>query len=135
MKTLKITLQLALLLTLNLSCKEKPTPKIILVETTASQSNNKISKTETNNATSASFTIKGMSCEIGCARAIEKKLYKLDGMYKANVNFQKEMATVKYDSNKIDEALLISTITSGSQTSNYSVEEFKINTITSKIGQ
>ena len=28
MKTLKITLQLALLLTLNLGCKEKPTPKI-----------------------------------------------------------------------------------------------------------
>ncbi|MEC8247802.1 MAG: heavy metal-associated domain-containing protein [Bacteroidota bacterium] len=135
MKTLKITLQLALLLTLNLSCKEKPTPKIILVKTAASQSNNKSSKTETNNATSARFTIKGMSCEIGCARAIEKKLYKLDGIYKADVNFQKEMATVKYDSNKIDEALLISTITSGSQTSNYSVEEFKINTITSKIGQ
>lgn len=72
MKTLKITLQLALLLTLNLSCKEKPTPKIILVETAASQSNNKSLKTETNNATSARFTIKGMSCEIGCARAIEK---------------------------------------------------------------
>ena len=135
MKTLKITLQLALLLTFNLSCKEKPTPKIILVETAASQSNNKSSKSEKNNVTSARFTIKGMSCEIGCARAIEKKLYKLDGMYKADVNFQKEMATVKYDSNKIDEALLISTITSGSQTSNYSVEEFKINTITSKIGQ
>ena len=135
MKTLKITLQLALLLALNQGCKEKPTAKIILVETAASQSNNKSSKTETSNATSARFTIKGMSCEIGCARAIEKKLYKLDGMYKADVNFQKEMATVKYDSNKIDEALLISTITSGSQTPNYSVEEFKINTITSKIGQ
>ena len=135
MKTLKIILQLALLLTLNLGCKEKPTAKIILVETAASESNNKSSISEAKNAINARFTIKGMSCEIGCARAIEKKLYKLDGMYKDDVNFQKEMATVKYDSNKIDEALLISTITSGSQTSNYSVEEFKINTIASKIGQ
>ena len=135
MKTLKIILQLALLLTLNLGCKEKPTAKIILVETAASESNNKSSISEAKNAINARFTIKGMSCEIGCARALEKKLYKLDGMYKADVNFQKEMATVKYDSNKIDEALLISTITSGSQTPNYSVEEFKINTIASKIGQ
>ena len=109
--------------------------KIILVKTAASEPNNKSSISDTKNAINARFTIKGMSCEIGCARAIEKKLYKLDGMYKADVNFQKEMATVKYDSNKIDEALLTSTITSGSQTSNYSVEEFKINTITSKIGQ
>ena len=135
MKTIKITLQLALLLTLNLSCKEKPMAKIILVKTAASEPNNKSSISDTKNAINARFTIKGMSCEIGCARAIEKKLYKLDGMYKADVNFQKEMATVKYDSNKIDEALLISTITSGSQTSNYSVEEFKINTITSEITQ
>ena len=135
MKTLKITLQLALLLTLNLSCKEKPTAKIILVETAASESNNKSSISEAKNAINARFTIKGMSCEIGCARALEKKLYKLDGMYKADVNFQKEMATVKYDSSKIDESILTSTITSGSHTSNYSVEEFKINMITSKIGQ
>ena len=135
MKTLKIILQLASLLTLNLGCKEKPTAKIILVETAVSEFNNKSSISDTKNAINARFTIKGMSCEIGCARAIEKKLYKLDGMYKADVNFQKEMATVKYDSNKIDEALLISTITSGSQTSNYSVEEFKINTINSEITQ
>ena len=135
MKTLKIILQLALLLTLNPGCKEKPTAKIILVETAASESNNKSSISETKNAINARFSIKGMSCEIGCARAIEKKLYKLDGMYKAEVNFQKEMATVKYDSSKIDESILTSTITSGSHTSNYSVEEFKINMITSKIGQ
>lgn len=135
MKTLKIILQLALLLTLNLGCKEKPTAKIILVETAASESNNKSSISEAKNAINARFTIKGMSCEIGCARAIEKKLYKLDGMYKAEVNFQKEMATVKYDSSKIDESILTSTITSGSHTSNYSVEKFKINMITSKIGQ
>ena len=132
MKTLKITLQLALLLTLNLSCKEKPTPKIILVETAASQSNNKSSKTETNNATSARFTIKGMSCEIGCARAIENELSKLDGMYKARVNFKKEMATVEFDGDKIDKSLLISTVTSVSQTQSFSIVDFEMDLMPQK---
>lgn len=132
MKTLKITLQLALLLTLNLGCKEKPTPKIILVETAASQSNNKSSKTETNNTTSARFTIKGMSCEIGCARAIENELSKLDGMYKARVNFKKEMATVEFDANKIDKSLLISTVSSVSQTLSFSVVDFEMDLMPQK---
>ena len=132
MKTLKITLKLALLLTLNLSCKEKPTPKIILVETAASQSNNKSSKTETNNATSARFTIKGMSCEIGCARAIENELSKLDGMYKARVNFKKEMATVEFDANKIDKSLLISTVSSVSQTQSFSIVDFEMDLMPQK---
>ena len=132
MKTLKITLQLALLLTLNLGCKEKPTLKIILVETAASQSNNKSSKTETNNATSARFTIKGMSCEIGCARAIENELSKLDGMYKARVNFKKEMATVEFDANKIDKSLLISTVSSVSQTLSFSVVDFEMDLMPQK---
>jgi Cu+-exporting ATPase len=132
MKTLKITLQLALLLTLNLSCKEKPTAKIILIETAASQSNNKSSKTETNNVTSARFTIKGMSCEIGCARAIENELSKLDGMYKARVNFKKEMATVEFDANKINKSLLISTVSSVSQTLSFSVVDFEIDLLPQK---
>ena len=132
MKTLKITLQLALLLTFNLSCKEKPTPKIILVETAASQSNNKSSKSEKNNVTSARFTIKGMSCEIGCARAIENELSKLDGMYKARVNFKKEMATVEFDANKIDKSLLISTVSSVSQTLSFSVVDFEMDLMPQK---
>ena len=132
MKTLKITLQLALLLTLNLGCKEKPTPKIILVETAASQSINKSSRTETKNAISARFTIKGMSCEIGCARAIENELSKLDRIYKARVNFKKEMATVEFDANKIDKSLLISTVSSVSQTLSFSVVDFEMDLIPEK---
>ena len=132
MKNLKITLQLALLITFNLSCKEKPTPKIILVETAASQSNNKSSKSEKNNVTSARFTIKGMSCEIGCARAIENELSKLDGMYKARVNFKKEMAKVEFNAKKINKSLLISTVSSVSQTLSFSVLDFEMDLIPQK---
>lgn len=73
-----------------------------------------------------------MSCEMGCARAIENKLSKLDGMSSASVNFKEEMATVKFDANKVDETLLISTVTSVSQTLSFSVENFKMILETSK---
>jgi copper chaperone CopZ len=69
---------------------------------------------------------------MGCARAIENKLSKLDGMSKANVNFQDEVATVKFDASKVDETLLISTVTSVSQTLSFSLEDFKMILETSK---
>ena len=69
---------------------------------------------------------------MGCARAIENKLSSLDGISKASINFKEEMATVKFDANKIDEPLLISTVTSLSQTSSYSIEDFKMILGTSK---
>ena len=73
-----------------------------------------------------------MSCEMGCARAIENKLSKLVGMSRASVNFIEEMATVKFDANKVDETLLISTVNSVSQTLSFSVENFKMILETSK---
>ena len=128
MKTIKFLFKAVFVLFLLFSCKEKVDPEIISVNTTVTQTNNEYSKTKNlQNYATANFTIRGMSCEIGCARAIEKKLSKLDGVYKAAVNFQKEMATVKFDPNIIDEALLTSAVISGSKTPNYSVEEFKIN--------
>jgi len=73
-----------------------------------------------------------MSCEMGCARAIENKLSKLDGMSKANVNFQDEVAKVKFDGAKINETLLVSTVTSVSQTLSFSLEDFKMIAETAK---
>lgn len=52
-------------------------------------------KTET-----ASFTIEGMSCAMGCAKTIESKLAGMDGIQKASVDFEKKSATVAYDSGK-----------------------------------
>ena len=45
----------------------------------------------------ASFKIDGMTCAIGCARTIQEKLSKMDGVQKATVNFDKKQATVEYD--------------------------------------
>ena len=125
-KVLKLTVPLVSILVLILNCKQNKEAEIISVETANSQIHNETPQTEGLNYATATFTIKGMSCEMGCARAIENKLSKLEGMSKANVNFQDEMATVKFDANKINEALLVSTVTSVSQTLSFSLEDFKM---------
>ena len=46
--------------------------------------------------------IKGMTCEIGCARLIQSKLYKADGISYAKVSFEDSSGVVRYDQNRID---------------------------------
>ena len=58
----------------------------------------------------ASFSIEGMSCEVGCANHIEKKLAKLEGVQKAEVDFEAKKATVEYDANKVTPELLTQTV-------------------------
>ncbi len=45
------------------------------------------------------FKIEGMTCEVGCAKTIEKVLNKTLGVKLATVNFNKKTAKVEYDSN------------------------------------
>ena len=125
-KVLKLTFPLVSILVLILNCKPNKEAEIILVGTANSQIHNETPQTEGLNYATATFTIKGMSCEMGCARAIENKLSKLEGMSKASVNFQDEEATVKFDANKINETLLVSTVASVSKTSSYYIENYKM---------
>jgi copper chaperone CopZ len=45
----------------------------------------------------ASFKIDGMTCAMGCAKTIENKLSKMNGVQKATVDFDKKQATVEFD--------------------------------------
>lgn len=45
----------------------------------------------------ASFRIDGMTCAIGCAGTIQKKLSEMNGVQKATVDFDKKEATVEFD--------------------------------------
>lgn len=67
-----------------------------------------------------------MSCEVGCAKTIEKKLAKLDGVNKAKVDFKKEIASIEFDKTKIDNALLISTVNSIGDNETYKVIKLEI---------
>lgn len=45
--------------------------------------------------------IKGMTCEIGCARLIQSKLYKADGITFAKISFEDSSGIISYDQNRI----------------------------------
>jgi len=45
--------------------------------------------------------ITGMTCEIGCAKLIQSKLYKTEGVSFAEVSFKNANGKITYDANKI----------------------------------
>jgi len=46
--------------------------------------------------------IEGMTCEIGCAKTIESKLSKTEGIKVVSVSFDDKKGIVEYDANKTD---------------------------------
>ena len=65
----------------------------------------KIAKMET-----VSLNISGMTCEIGCAKTIQSKLSKKEGVADAKVIFTDSIATIKFDANKLSSEDLTSFI-------------------------
>ena len=49
------------------------------------------------NLEAASFEIEGMTCAMGCAATIEKKLAEMDGVKEARVDFETKKATISFD--------------------------------------
>lgn len=108
MKTITYVLNIAMLAFMLVSCdnKTKPEIKTIAVET--------VSKKQLNpNATyaKAEFTVSGMTCAIGCAASIEKKISKMEGVTYAKVDFDKKLAMVEYDVDKVNPVALEKTVT------------------------
>ena len=79
-----------------------------------------VSKIET-----ATFTISGMSCAVMCANKIEKELASLKGVSKATVDFDKKLATVKYDNVQISPETLIETVEAVAGGKLYKVTDLK----------
>ncbi|PKB16273.1 heavy-metal-associated domain-containing protein [Flavobacterium sp. 5] len=79
------------------SCKDNKTEvktETASTETTAPKVKKEIAAA---NLQTASFTIEGMTCAIGCAATIQKELTALDGVQTAKVDFDKKLATVTFD--------------------------------------
>lgn len=55
------------------------------------------------------FKVTGMTCK-HCVARVEKGLQELAGVQKAKVNLKKELATVKYDENSVNEQEIIDNI-------------------------
>ena len=77
-------------------CKEKST-EAVLDSATENQAPKVKKEIAVANLQTASFTIKGMTCAIGCAKTIQEELNGLDGVQTATVDFEKESATVSFD--------------------------------------
>ncbi|TBX71006.1 heavy-metal-associated domain-containing protein [Flavobacterium silvisoli] len=75
----------------------------------------------------ASFKIEGMTCAIGCAKTIEKKLAKMDGVQKATVDFDKKEATVDFDASVLTPEKLVQAVESTGDGATYKVSNVKTN--------
>lgn len=74
----------------------------------------------------ASFTIDGMSCAIGCAKTIEKKLSSTEGVQDAKVDFDKKEATVNFDAAIISPEKIQEIVEKTADGKTYKVSDVKI---------
>ena len=77
-----------------IGCNQQPKPEFKVVAASTNIAENVIN----NNLFEASFYISGMMCKMGCAKAIENNLSKMEGVQKASVDFETSIATVLYNS-------------------------------------
>lgn len=108
MKSLKNIFIVAALVLFAFSCKNETKAKIKTVEAAT-----ETAKTLDPNATyaKAEFTIDGMTCEMGCAKTIEKKIAKMEGVKSATVDFEKKLAVVEYNTALVTPSNLEETVT------------------------
>jgi len=120
MKNLK-NIGLALLMTLSLaSCKQEN--KEVVAEEVKKEA---VSEADLAKMQTASFTIDGMTCAMGCAKTIENKLAAQEGVGQAVVDFDTKIATVKFDAEKQSLESLTKTIEGVAGGDSYKVTESK----------
>ena len=106
---IKKLLLTVVVLVFSLACKNNAAPEIKTIETdSADLATYKVDPNVI--YTKAEFSIDGMTCEIGCAKSIEKKMAKLDGVKFAKVDFEKKLAMVEYDQAKVSPKTLEETV-------------------------
>ena len=92
----KSIVTLVLTSVLFVGCKEKST-EIVSKEITETASPKVKKEIAAANLQTASFSVEGMTCAIGCAKTIQEDLTGLDGVQKATVDFDTKLATVTFD--------------------------------------
>lgn len=110
MKTLQYILTVTLIAFVTFSCKNNKEAEVKTIEVETAT----VKKELDPNATyaKAEFTVKGMTCAVGCAATIEKKIANMDGVKFAKVDFENELAMVEYDEAKVNTTKLENTVTS-----------------------
>lgn len=89
-------------------------------KSTTEKKNTVVVKPET-----ASFKIEGMTCAMGCAKTIETKLSKMDGVQKASIDFDKKQATVDFDAAVLSSENITKAVETTGDGETYKVSEMK----------
>lgn len=120
MKTLKY-MSIIAFVTLAFGCKNETAPEVKTVDTETSAEAKKLDPNA--HYAKAEFGIEGMTCAMGCAKTIEKKLANMDGVKSAKVDFGKKLAMVEYDDAKVTTSSLAETVKKVGD--DYSVKDMK----------
>ncbi len=99
MKTFKNICLIALTTFSVVACKNETGPEIKTVETEIKAEASTLDPNA--HYAKAEFGIEGMTCAMGCAKTIEKKIAKMEGVKTATVDFDKQLAMVEYDDAKV----------------------------------
>ena len=108
MKALKNIMAIAMVVLITISCKNETKPEVKTIEV-ATEAPKKLDPNAT--YAKAEFTIDGMTCAIGCAKTIEKKIAKMEGVKSATVDFERKLAMVEYNEVKVTPTALEETVT------------------------
>lgn len=106
------------------ACTQHSKHEIKEVSTTT-QMNEKVIDEE---LSKVSFSISGMMCKLGCAKAIETNLNLMEGVQQVSVDFETSIATVLYNSSLLKTDDLIQTVKNTGDSYNVSNMELSLNT-------
>jgi periplasmic mercuric ion binding protein len=120
----KVTLALALAGLTLASCKkeDKAIENKVVAETATPKKEIAAANLET-----ASFEIEGMTCAMGCAATIEKKLTDMEGVKEAKVDFETKTATVAFDKTVNNQESLTKLVEAVADGKTYKVANYKSN--------
>lgn len=74
----------------------------------------------------ATLKIDGMTCSMGCAKTIERKLTEMEGVQEAKVDFDKKEATVSFDAAVLTPEKISETVEATADGKTYKVSNVKI---------
>ena len=131
MEFLKNILSVTFILIILSSCMNDKKAEIKTINLSSEKINQKLDPNAV--YSKAEFNIKGMTCEMGCAKTIEKKLAKMDGVKSANVDFKNELASVEFDVAKLNTSSITKAVSQVSDI--YSVENMQTIKATSSSNQ
>lgn len=119
----KSILSVTLASLLFVGCKDKASESVSDTETSAPKVKKEITAA---NLQTATFSIEGMTCAIGCAKTIEKELSGLEGIQNATIDFEKKSAIVAFDKSILKSETITKVVENTGDGKTYKVSNMKL---------